>query len=112
MLVTTGGQFSVFRADETLLSTERFTREGVKFAAIPADHGRFAVAAYLWGVGDPSYLEEEKIIVYDAETGQAIAAVPSEPLPRTQSWAALSPDGSLLAVGAPSTLRVFRLPSK
>jgi hypothetical protein len=111
VLVTTGGQFSVFRADGTLLSTERFTREGVKFAAIPADHGRFAVAAYLWGVGDPSY-EEEKIIVYDAETDQAIAAVSSEPLPRTQSWAALSPDGSWLAVGAPSTLRVFRLPSK
>jgi hypothetical protein len=110
VLVTAGREFSLFRADGTQVSTERFTREGVKFAARSADHRRFAVAVYLWGVGDPSYLEEERIIVYDAETGKAIAAVPSEPLPRLQSWAALSPDGTLLVVGAQSTLRLFRLP--
>ena len=110
VLVTVGRQFSLFRSDGAQVSTESFTREGVKFAALSADHHRFAVAVYLWGVGDPSYLEEERIIVYDADTGKAIAAVPSEPLPRTQSWAALSPDGTLLAVGAQSTLRLFRLP--
>jgi hypothetical protein len=110
VLVTTGRQFSLFRADGAQVSTESFTREGATFAALSADHHRFAVAVYLWGVGDPSYLEEERIIVYDADTGKAIAAVPSDPLPRTQSWAALSPDGTLLAVGAQSTLRLFRLP--
>jgi len=103
-------QFSLFRADGTRVSTESFTREGVKFAALSADHRRFAVAVYLWGVGDPSYLEEERIIVYDAETGKVIVSVPSQPLPMTQSWAALSPDGALLAVGAQGTLRLFRLP--
>ena len=108
--VTSCRQFSIFRSDGTLLTSETFTREQINFAAISADHHRFAVAVYLWGVGDPSYLEEEKIIVYDADTGQAIAAVPSEPLPRMQSWAALSPDGTLLALGAQSTLRLFRLP--
>ena len=110
VLVTAGRQFSLFRADGAQISTESFTREGAKFAALSADHHRFAVAVYLWGVGDPSYLEEERVIVYDADTGKAIAAVPSEPLPRTQSWAALSPDGTLIAVGAQSTLRLFRLP--
>jgi len=110
VLVTAGRQFSLFRADGTQVSTERFTREGVKFAAISADHRRFAVAVYLWGVGDPSYLEEERMIVYDAETGKAIASVPSDLLPMTQSWAALSPDGTLLAVGAQSSLRLFHLP--
>jgi hypothetical protein len=110
VLVIANRQFSLFRADGTQLSTEHFTREGVHFAALSADHRRLAVAVYLWGVGDPSYLEEERIIVYDAETGQAIASVPSEPLPQTQSWAALSPDGTLLVVGARSTLRLFRLP--
>ena len=110
VLVTAGRQFSLYRADGTQVSSESFTREGLKFAALSADHHRFAVAVYLWGVGDPSYLEEERIIVYDAETGKAIAAVPSQPLPTTQSWAALSPDGTLLAVGAQSTLRLFRLP--
>jgi hypothetical protein len=110
VLVTAGGQFSLFRADGTPVSTESFTREGVKFAALSADHRRFAVAVYLWGVGDPSYLEEERIIVYDAETGNVIVSVPSQPLPMTQSWAALSPDGALLAVGAQNTLRLFRLP--
>jgi hypothetical protein len=110
VLVTANRQFSLFRADGTQLSTEHFTREGVHFAALSADHRRLAVAVYLWGVGDPSYLEEERIIVYDAETGQAVASVPSDPLPQTQSWAALSPDGTQLAVGAQSTLRLFRLP--
>jgi hypothetical protein len=111
VLVTAGRQFSLFRADGAQVSTEGFTREGVKFAALSAGHRRFAVAVYLWGVGDPSYLEEERIIVYDAETGKVIASLPSDPLPMTQSWAALSPDGRLLAVGAQSTLRLFRLPS-
>ena len=110
VLVTAGRQFALFREDGTLVSTESFTREGARFAALSADHRRFAVAVYLWGFGDPSYLEEEKIVVYDAETGKAIASVPSEPLPMTQSWAALSSDGTLLAVGAQSTLRLFRLP--
>jgi hypothetical protein len=111
VLVTGCGQFSLFRVDGTQVSTETFTRENVNFAAISLDHRRFAIAVYLWGVGDPSYLEEERIVVYDSETGKAIAAVPSEPLPRTQSWTALSPDGTLLAVGAQTTLRLFRLPS-
>lgn len=110
ILVTGGRQFSLFRSDGTLVSTETFTREGTNFAALSADHRRFAMAVYLWGVGDPSYLEEEKIIVYDADTGNAIVSVPSDPLPRLQSWAALSPDGALLAVGAQNTLRLFRLP--
>ncbi len=48
--------------------------------------------------------------MYDAETGKAIASVPSDLLPMTQSWAALSPDGTLLAVGAQSSLRLFHLP--
>jgi hypothetical protein len=109
VLVTGCRQFSLYRSDGSLLSTETFTREGANLAALSADHRRFALAVYLWGVGDPSYLEEEKIIVYDAETGNAIVAVPSEPLPRMQSWAALSPDGTLLAVGAQNTLRLFRL---
>ncbi len=110
VLVLGARQFSLFRVDGTFISTETFLREGVNFAALSADHNRFAMAVYLWGVGDPSYLEEEKIIVYDADTGKAVASVPSDPLPQQQSWAALSPDGTLLAVGAQSTLRLFRLP--
>jgi hypothetical protein len=109
-LVTGGHQFSLFRADGTLISTETFLREGVNFAALSSDHHRFAMAVYLWGVGDPSYLEEEKIIVYDADTGKAVVAIPSAPLPQQQSWTALSPDGTLLAVGAQNTLHLFRLP--
>lgn len=110
VLVTGCRQFTLFRTDGVKLLTEAFTREGVNFAAVSADYRRFAVAVYLWGVGDPSYLEEERIVVYDAETGKAIASSSSEPLPITQSWVALSPDGTLLAVGAQTTLRLFRLP--
>jgi hypothetical protein len=110
VLVTAGRRFSLFGADGAEVLTEQFTRERVNFAAVSADHRRFAVAIYLWGVGDPSYLEEEKIVVYDSETGKAVAAMQSDPLPMTQSWTALSPDGTRLAVGAQTTLRLFDLP--
>jgi len=111
VLVIAGKRFALFRGDGTQVKNESFSREGVHFAAVSSDHRKFAVSVYLWGVGDPSYLEEERIVVYDAENGSVVTSVPSNPLPKTQSWTALSPDGSLLAVGAGTTLRLFRLPS-
>jgi len=110
VLVIGARTFSLFRADGTFISNQSFARDRINFAAVAADHHRFAMAVYIWGFGDPSYLEEEKIVVYDADTGKAIAAVQSEPLPQQQSWVALSPDGSLLSVGAQDTLRLFQLP--
>ncbi len=85
-------------------------RPEVKFAALSRDGRRFALALSVQGFGDPSYLEEEMIVVYDVASMKPIIAIKSVPLPREQSWAALSADGSLLAVGAEHTIRAFRIP--
>jgi hypothetical protein len=110
VLFTAGTQFLVFDGQGNLVGSQEFVRPRVNFAALSRDHRRFALAVYVWGFGDPSYLEEETIAVYDVDSLRPVFAVRSVPLPKEQSWAALSPDGSLLAVGAEHTLRLFRLP--
>jgi hypothetical protein len=85
VLVIAGRRYLLFRSDGTLVSDESFARDGVHFAAVYADGQRFAISEYLSGVGDPSYLEEERIVVCDAETGVPVASEPSEALPTTQS---------------------------
>jgi hypothetical protein len=110
ILVIACTRFSVFNGKGILLASEDFVRPKVNFAAISRDHGRFALAVYVWGFGDPSYLEEETIVVYDVETLRPVIAVKSQPLPKLQSWAALSPSGFQLAVGAEKSLRLYTLP--
>jgi hypothetical protein len=93
------------------VSGESFTRDGVHFAAVSADRQRFAVSAYLRGVGDPSNLEEERIVVCDAETGTPIASVPSEPLLATRDAVLDGMIAGWVTTGtrAKTTLRLFRL---
>jgi hypothetical protein len=109
LLFTACTQFFVFDGRGNVVLSQEFVRPKVNFAALSRDHRRFALAVYVWGFGDPSYLEEETIVVYDVASLRPIFAVKSDPLPKQQSWAALSPDGSLLAVGAEHTLHLFRL---
>ena len=111
VLVICANSFYVFATEGDLVASQVIVRPGVHFAAVSKDKRRFALSIYIWGFGDPSYLEEETIVVYDSETVRPIFSVKSNPLPEQQSWAALSPDGSLLAVGAKRTLKLFRLPS-
>src|SRR5262245_41959692 len=54
VLIIAGKRFALFRSDGTQVLDESFAREGVHFAAVSADHRRFALSVYLWGVGDPS----------------------------------------------------------
>jgi len=103
-------KFMVFDGLGNLVAQEDFVRPKVNFAAVSRNRRRFAVAVYVWGFGDPSYLEEESIVIYDVSSLQPIFGVRSSPLPKLQSWTALSPDGSLVAIGAEQTLRLFRLP--
>jgi hypothetical protein len=110
-LVLACARFSLFDASGKQLMEDGFVREGLKYAALSRDHRYFLLTAYLWEYGDPSYLEEEKILICDTETGRILAAIKSDPLPRQQSWLALSEDSSLLAVSAGSNIRVYRLPS-
>jgi hypothetical protein len=55
-------------------------------------------------------LNHEHFIVYSVETGEPIAEVKPEKLAEEQSWTALSPDGSMIVVGSPLKLSLFRLP--
>jgi hypothetical protein len=110
VLITACTRFLVFDGRGNLVGSQEFVRPEVNFAALSRDHRRFALAIFVWGFGDPSYLEEETIAVYDVATERPIFAVKSDPLPDQQSWVALSPDASFMAVGAEHTLRLFRLP--
>jgi hypothetical protein len=110
VLIAACTKLLVFDGRGNLVGSQDFVRPEVNFAALSRDHSRFAIAVYVWGFGDPSYLEEETIAVYDVASLRPVFALKSDPLPAQQSWVALSPDGSLMAVGAGHTLRLFRLP--
>lgn len=110
VIATSCTQFRVYDLRGNQVGSDDFVRPEVRFAALSQDHSRFAAIVFLVGFGDPPHLEEEAIVVYDAANARPVLAVKLDPLPKPESWAALSPDGSLLAVGAAPTLRLFRLP--
>jgi hypothetical protein len=103
-------QFEVFDLQGKLIGGADFVRPTVRFVALSRDHLRFAMNVFLVGVGDPPHLEEETIVVYDTATARPALSVKLDPMQPADSWAALSPDASLLAVGAGPKLRVYRLP--
>ena len=109
ILVTACKRFSVFDAQGNLVGSDDFVRPEVRFAALSLDGRRFALLVYVWGFGDPAYVEEEEIVVYDTATARPILAVKSDP--RSQSRAGLSPDGSMLAIRTVHTLSLFQLPA-
>jgi hypothetical protein len=55
-------------------------------------------------------LKSEHFVVYSVDTGESIAEVTPDELAEEQSWTALSPDGSMIVVGSPLKLTLFRLP--
>jgi hypothetical protein len=110
VLATSCTQWGVFDLQGNQVGGDDFVRPEVRFAAVSQDHRRFAVIVFLVGFGDPPHLEEETIVVYDTAGARPVLAVNFDRLPQPESWAALSPDGGLLAVGADHTLRVFGRP--
>ena len=55
-------------------------------------------------------IKSEHFVVYSVNTGESIAEVTPDELAEEQSWTALSPDGSMIVVGSPLKLTLFRLP--
>jgi hypothetical protein len=55
-------------------------------------------------------LKRERFIVYSVDSGEPIAEVTPDVLAEEQSWTAFSPDGSMIVVGSPLKLTLFRLP--
>ena len=55
-------------------------------------------------------LKREHFAIYSVDTGELIAEVTPDGLAEEQSWTALSPDGSMIVVGSPLRLTLYRLP--
>ncbi|MGA3326742.1 MAG: hypothetical protein ABSF45_19935 [Terriglobia bacterium] len=103
-------QLEVFDLQGKWIGGADFVWPTVRFVALSHDHRRFAVNVFLVGVGDPPHLEEETIVIYDTVNAVPALSVKLDPLPPPDSWAAMSPDASLLAIGAGPKLRIYQLP--
>lgn len=89
---------------------ETKTLEGTPtFAGVSQDGRRFAIE-FSEVRGDPPMPLYDHFVIYDTETAKPIAIVRISDLPEYNSWAALSPDGSLFEAGSPNNLSLYRVP--
>lgn len=78
------------------------------FAGVSQDGKRFALQ--LATFSDIHGLKQERFVIYAVKTGEQIAEVTPETPAEGQSWTAFSPDGSMVVVGSPLKLTLYRLP--
>jgi hypothetical protein len=81
----------------------------VRFAGVSQNGKRFAVVVNE-SRGDFPVVIYEHFILFDTETGRAIATVRTEHMPSYQSWSAFSADGSLFASGDATELSLYQVP--
>jgi hypothetical protein len=55
-------------------------------------------------------VKHERFVVYAVDTGEPVAEGTPDESGEEQSWTALSPDGSMIVVGSPLKLTLYRLP--
>jgi hypothetical protein len=55
-------------------------------------------------------VKHERFVVYSVDMGEPVAEVTPDQPGEEQSWTALSPDGSMIVVGSPLKLTLYRLP--
>src|SRR6267378_733739 len=91
---------SVIGADGHLSFSDDFSGAGLQFGGASKDGKRFVIAVSALRGGDPPYLTDEWLVVYDAERHAPVFAVKSDPLPYMQSQSALSADGNYLLAGS------------
>jgi len=78
------------------------------FAGVSLNAKRFALqVASFSGMHS---LEQERFVIYSVETWEPVAEVTPDKLAEEQSWTAFSPDGSMIVVGSPLMLTLYRLP--
>lgn len=99
---------SVIGADGHLFFSDAFTGADLKFGGASRNGKRFVISVRAWHSGDPPYLTDEWLVVYDTEQRASVFAVKSDPLPYMQSQSALSTDGSYLLTGSGGHLRLVR----
>lgn len=83
-------------------------RDPISFAGVSQDGKRFALQVARFSVGHS--ISHETFMVYSVDTGEPIAEVAPDSLADEQSWTSFSPDGSMIVVGSPQRLTLFRLP--
>lgn len=77
------------------------SHEPVSFAGVSQNGSRFA----LQFSG-----RRERFVIYSVDSAEPIAEVAAEQAPQAQSWTAFSPDGTMIVVGSPQKLTLYRLP--
>jgi hypothetical protein len=82
--------------------------EEYSFAGVSQNGKRFALqVASFSGMHS---LKRERFVVYSVDTGEPIAEITPDELAEEQSWTAFSQDGSMIVVGSPLKLALYRLP--
>jgi hypothetical protein len=78
------------------------------YAGVSQNGKRFALqTASSSGANSPKH---EHFIIYSVDTGESVAEVTPDEAAEEQSWTAFSPDGSMIVVGSPLKLTLYRLP--
>jgi len=80
----------------------------ISFASVSQDGKRFALQVASFS--DTHSVKHERFVVYSVDTGEPVVEVTPDELAEQQSWTALSPDGSMIVVGSPLKLTLYRLP--
>ena len=115
MMILGCGRMEVVRLDGPAL-LEATVGAATALAAVARDGGRFAIIEADWIWRDVPRLRGETLRIFDLGTNAelwvvALTALRGSDFPAS-SGAALSPDGSLLAVNTLGRVSLYRLPSK
>lgn len=110
-LVITGcAAVTVTRADGSLIFSDSYDDAHIGFGGASSDGKRFILAVSAWHAGDPSFMTDEWLVVYDIDHRAPVFAIKSAPLPYLQSQSALSKDGTRLLIGSGGHLKLLQLP--
>ena len=111
VVTTDCGTLFVIGADGHVLFSDEYQNAEIQFGGASRNGKRFVLAVAVWHPGDPSYMTDEWLVVYDIETRAPVFAWKSAPLPYLQSQTALSADGTRLLIGSGGHLKLTRLPN-
>jgi hypothetical protein len=111
VITTDCGTMYVVGADGHALFSDSFPGAEVKFGGASRNGKRFVLALSAWHSGDPRYMTDEWLVVYDVEHRGPVLALKSNPLPYLQSQSALSDDGTLMLIGSGGHLKLLNVPN-
>jgi len=83
-------------------------QDPISFAGVSQNGKRFALQVASFS--SMHSVKHERFAVYSVDPGEPVAEVTPDEPGEEQSWTALSPDGSMIIVGSPLKLTLYRLP--